>query len=189
MFRAEELAETLVRIDHLLTELGVRHHFTGGIAASFYGEPRLTQDLDVVVDPAALLLAIEPFFSAIESTYLFTPEVIRFAVHSGESFQLLDKHSMIKIDCYPREMVARELDRSVSGEVLPSVVIPLVSEVDAIISKLMWIRRGSHKSRRDARGMIRRLSAEARANLFQSAESFGLGEILTTVEESEGEID
>ena len=43
------LRETIERITAILGELGLRFHFTGGVAASFYGDPRFTQDLDLVI--------------------------------------------------------------------------------------------------------------------------------------------
>ena len=44
---AQRLLERLLKI---LGELELRFHFTGGIAASYYGDPRFTQDLDLVID-------------------------------------------------------------------------------------------------------------------------------------------
>ena len=53
------------RIGSILGGLAIPYHFTGGLASSFYGEPRFTQDIDVVIrlsvdDPAtsALLGAV-----------------------------------------------------------------------------------------------------------------------------------
>jgi hypothetical protein len=51
MFTANDLAETLRKLSKIFSDLKVRLHFTGGLVSSFYGEPRLTQDIDVVVDP------------------------------------------------------------------------------------------------------------------------------------------
>src|SRR5438132_246256 len=46
------LPETMERISTILEELGLRFHFTGGVAASYYGDPRFTQDLDLVIQLA-----------------------------------------------------------------------------------------------------------------------------------------
>jgi hypothetical protein len=35
----------------VLDRLGIKYHLTGGIAAIAYGEPRMTQDVDLVMDP------------------------------------------------------------------------------------------------------------------------------------------
>src|SRR5262249_39211358 len=45
--------ETMQRIMAILEELGLRYHFTGAIAASFYGDPRFTQDLDLAIHLSA----------------------------------------------------------------------------------------------------------------------------------------
>ncbi len=46
---------------------GLSFHFTGGVAASFYGDPRFTQDLDLVIEltvdqPETKALLEPPFF-------------------------------------------------------------------------------------------------------------------------------
>ena len=46
----DDFPETVRRVVQILGELGVRAHITGGIAVTFYGDPRYTQDLDFVVD-------------------------------------------------------------------------------------------------------------------------------------------
>lgn len=44
----------------VLHSLGIRYHLTGGLVSSYFGEPRMTQDIDVVVlvpvDGAAALV-------------------------------------------------------------------------------------------------------------------------------------
>ncbi len=40
---------TLKRVTDSLQRLGLRYHLTGGLISSYYGEPRLTQDIDIVV--------------------------------------------------------------------------------------------------------------------------------------------
>ena len=41
-------------------------------------------------------------------------------------------------------------------EILLGVFVPLVSKEDAILSKLIWISKGSNKSRQDVRMMLKR---------------------------------
>jgi len=54
MFPAETFRDTLVRLAAILNRLGIRFHLTGGVSTIAYGEPRMTQDIDVVVDPRRL---------------------------------------------------------------------------------------------------------------------------------------
>jgi hypothetical protein len=66
-------------------------------------------------------------------------------------FQLLDDVESLKLDIYPRELIEGELQRSVQLEVFEDLILPVVSRADAAESKLIWISKGSHKSRRDLR--------------------------------------
>jgi len=50
---AEVFRPTLTKLVEVLRRIGIRFHLTGGITAVAYGEPRMTQDLDLVIDAAA----------------------------------------------------------------------------------------------------------------------------------------
>ena len=62
-------AETIERISAILQHLGFKFHFTGGAVAAFYGDPRFTQDLDLVIQITAFQPetknAFEPPFSGV----------------------------------------------------------------------------------------------------------------------------
>ena len=55
---------TMDRLDGILGRLGVRYHLTGGLASIAYGDPRTTQDLDVVIDASAMARSFEQFLAA-----------------------------------------------------------------------------------------------------------------------------
>lgn len=55
MHEAEIFRPTLTRLVEVLNRVGVRFHLTGGVTAVAYGEPRMTQDLDLVIDSDAAL--------------------------------------------------------------------------------------------------------------------------------------
>ena len=54
MFPVELFRATLSEFTAILQRYEIRFHLTGGIAGTVYGEPRLTQVIDIVIDPAAL---------------------------------------------------------------------------------------------------------------------------------------
>jgi hypothetical protein len=66
-------------------------------------------------------------------------------------FQLLDTVESLKLDVGAREMIPGELDRPVWLEVFDGLALPVASRADATASKLVWVSKGSHKSRRDVR--------------------------------------
>ena len=87
----------------------------------------------------------------------------------------------LKIDLYPRELVPGELDRSTLLEIFAGMQLPVASRPDAAASKLAWAAKGSHKSRRDLRQIVRRMTAVDRAELDRLAALLGLGSLLEEV--------
>lgn len=182
MYSAETFRDTVARLVAILERLGVRFHLTGGVATIAYGEPRMTQEIDVVVDPGPLSRHLEEFLSAAEAAgFLVDAKATRRAVATGGLFQLLDLAESLKIDLYPREMIPGELDRSVREEVFAGQFLPVVSRADAALSKLVWVSKGSHKSRGDLRQIVRRAGNGDRAMIERWAKEHGLDALLAHV--------
>ena len=182
MYPAETFRDTVARLVTIFERLGVRFHLTGGASTIAYGEPRMTQDIDLVVDPQTMAANIGPFLEAVRETgFLVDEETAKKAVAEGGMFQLLDLADSLKIDLYPQEMIPGELARSVLTEVFDGLVLPVVSRADAVLSKLVWISKGSHKSRRDLRQILRRADAGDRDLVTRWAAEHGLEALLRDV--------
>jgi hypothetical protein len=182
MYPAEIFRDTLSRLLEILTRHGVRFHLTGGITSVAYGEPRMTQDIDIVVDNPSLAASLDAFIAAAtQAGFMLDPDTVRHAVAKKAMFQLFDMAEALKIDVYPREMIPGELDRSTALEVFEGVLIPVVSRPDAAASKLAWASKGSHKSRRDLRQIVRRMPQAERVELDRLAGLLGLGDLLTQI--------
>lgn len=152
MFPAEVFRGTIEKFVAVLVRYQIRFHLTGGITSVAYGEPRLTQDIDFVVDPRGLSQHLDDVCSDLNAAgFLFDEPSVRAAVQNAGLFQLLDRDELLKLDVYPRELIPGELNRSASVELFAGWELPIVSRADAAVSKLIWISNGSHKSRRDLR--------------------------------------
>ena len=116
-----------------------------------------------------------------ESDFIHDSHSVRIAVAEQGMFQLLDSVESLKLDIYARELIPGELDRSVSQEVFEDERLPMASCADVAASKLVWISKGSHKSRRDLRQIFRVASEEDRQFLEQLTEQLGLGPLLAEV--------
>jgi hypothetical protein len=73
------------------------------------------------------------------------------------------------------------LDRSASLEVFEGMLIPVVSRPSAAASKLAWAAKGSHKSRRDLRQIVRLMPLTERLELDRLAGILCLGDLLTEI--------
>jgi hypothetical protein len=182
VFPLETYETALLRIKQLLTAVKVRFHLTGGAATIAYGEPRFTMDLDFVVDRDELLACLPDFIQAARTAnYFFSEQAVRDEVAAARQFQLMDEIVGTKIDVYPRELVAGELNRSISLQVLPGLELPVASRRDLVMAKLIWISKGSYKSRRDVRDLMSRASEDELQSIRESAEQQRLSSVLDEV--------
>lgn len=152
MFPVEAFRSTVMKFAAILKDHSIAFHLTGGVTSTAYGEPRMTQDIDIVIGNESLSGCLESFLQSLDkSDFLHDQQSIRDAVKSKGMFQLLDNEESLKLDVYPRELVEGELERSDSIEIFSGIWLPVVSRQDAAVSKLIWVQKGSHKSRRDFR--------------------------------------
>ncbi len=190
MFPVEIFQTTLAKLTTILRRHEIRFHLTGGLTGTAYGEPRMTENMDVVVDPAQTQRMLDDFIESVgRSDFMFDEPSIRSAVERGGMFQLLDEIESLKLDIYPRELIPGELDRSVSLEIFAGEFLPVVSRVDAAASKLVWISKGSHKSRRDLRSIVRNATGPQKIEIQATADRLGLAKLLTEVLGESDEID
>lgn len=142
MFPAEVFRETLLKVVAWFDRHKVRYHLTGGLTSVAYGEPRMTQGLDLVIDRVAAATSLEALLADLAGAdFLYDEQEIRRAVAQRDMFQLIDQVESLKLDIYARELIPGELDRSVSVEVFDGFLTPIVSRADAAVSKLIWVAR------------------------------------------------
>lgn len=147
-----EFVATLRHAVKLVEQASIVYHLTGALASTYYGEPRLTQDIDIVI--ACDRMQVEPLVALFSPSYLISKESVDDAVLSQGMFQALDLETFIKIDFHVGELVPGELNRSQNVEFLPNLNVRLVSKIDAILSKLVWTQQGSGKSWQDLMAML-----------------------------------
>lgn len=182
MFPVEVFQKTVDKLVEILESHQIRFHLTGGLTGTAYGEPRMTQDIDVVIDPQQSHDKVEELVGSFKkSDFMFDERTLRDAIRSGGMFQLLDQTEVLKFDIYPRELIPGELDRSQQVEIFEGRTLPLVSRVDAAASKLVWISKGSHKSRRDLRAIVRKASKDQIGQLESTAKQLELSSLLAEV--------
>ncbi len=190
MLPADGFQPTLTKFVDVLDRFHVRFHLTGGLTSVVYGEPRMTQDVDLVLDHDQVLAVREEFLDALTSAgFYFSKALAREGIESRRMFQLLDLEQVIKLDLYVRCLIPGELDRSVPTEVFPGVTLPLAARTDAALSKLVWIHRGSHRSRRDLRWILAGATPDEVATVRQTATDMNLLDLLDEVLGESDEVD
>lgn len=182
MFPIESFKNSLLKLVEILNRQEIPFHLTGGITGVAYGEPRLTQDIDIVIQNATSVAKLENLITELtDSEFVFTEATVRSAIGNKGMFQLFDSVESLKLDIYPREMIEGELSRSQELEIFETVRLPVASRLDAAISKLIWSSKGSHKSRRDFRQIFIRSSEAENEKVRAMANKLGLEDLLDEV--------
>ena len=142
-----------------LNRSGIRYVIGGSVAATFYGEPRFTRDVDVMVflnEPG--IRKLPELFPATEC-YLPPIEVIMAEVARGSrrQFNIIHLDTTFKADIYPTgrdefNAWAFRNERTVTYEEEPLVLAP---PEHVIVRKLEFFREGgSDKHLRDIRFIL-----------------------------------
>ncbi|HXU91284.1 MAG TPA: hypothetical protein VFQ62_20740 [Methylomirabilota bacterium] len=150
-------AELLRYLVESLDSLGIDYMIVGSHASIYYGEPRFTQDVDIVVEltPAALrgLLARFP-----ESEFYVSEDAAREAVAQSGQFNIIHGASGVKIDVFVGKDT--EYDRLRFGRRQRLPLVPgrdafFARPEDVILYKLLYFREGgSDRHLRDIAGML-----------------------------------
>lgn len=151
---------TLVRILRLLVEsmeeLGIGYMLTGSLASSFHGDPRATQDIDLVIDGERR--ALDALGARLrESGFYADAEAIKHASEVRGVFNAIDPSSGWKVDFIllkDRPFSRSEFDGRVSAEVA-GLSLSLVRPDDMVVAKLEWAKLGeSDRQLRDVLGIL-----------------------------------
>jgi hypothetical protein len=147
MTQEEFLAEMARRLE----AAGIPYMVAGSHASSYHGQPRATQDVDLVIDPTTQQL--DQFLSGLGDPYYVSPEAAREALQRRSLFNVIHIAEGWKADFIVRKdrpFSAEEFRRRQTGQ-LHGHVLPLASPEDVILTKLEWNRISpSERQVRDA---------------------------------------
>jgi hypothetical protein len=157
----------------------------GSFASAVYGEPRFTQDIDIVVDLE--LAQIGPLCAAFPASEFYVSRpAAEEAVRRRKQFKVIHPASGNKIDF----MIARrdswgreQIERRQRREFLPGVSAWAASPEDVILAKMIYSREGqSPKHPRDIAGMLRISESEIDQSYISAwAERLGLTNIWESI--------
>jgi hypothetical protein len=156
MTESDELVVTLGSVASVLSQLGVRWAIGGSLASAAHGEPRATNDVDIV---ANLDLASARSFPVLLGPRFYADANMAVeAVRSHGSFNVIDQNTFVKIDVFVPSagpMGLGQLDRVQILELLPGLAaVPVLGPEDTVLQKLRWYRVGGEVSDRQWRDIV-----------------------------------
>jgi hypothetical protein len=148
---ARLVADIVARLD----AVDIPHMMTGSIASSWYGEPRATQDLDVVIDPS--VPALDRLVESLQADRWYVDRDVALAARRDRTQFNAIGPDAFKVDFiirHDRPFSVAEFERRRPAALLGTqTFIPTVE--DMVIAKLDWAQAtDSDRQFRDVDGML-----------------------------------
>jgi hypothetical protein len=157
-----ELFELLQKIIEVFEKLSISYLVTGSVASMAYGEPRLTNDIDIVAD--IHLFHIPGLIAAFPNEdYYIDAEMIKDAIHQVGQFNIIHPSSGLKVDVILKRDIPFDQSRFRRIRKIYPGLYPadFASPEDVIIKKMEYYKLGgSEKHLRDIAGIFK-ISGEA----------------------------
>jgi hypothetical protein len=184
---ARLVADVVARLD----AADIPHMMTGSIASSWYGEPRATQDLDVVIDPS--VGALDRLVEGLKADRCYVDRYVALAALRDRTQFYAVGPDAFKADFilrHDRPFSVAEFERRRPAELLGTgTFIPTVE--DMVIAKLDWAQAtDSDRQLRDVDGMLQVGGEQIDRAYIQSwVYSLGLEESWERVQGREHDLD
>lgn len=165
-----------------LEAAGIPYMVTGSMAANFYTTPRMTRDIDLVIE-----LSEEDIHRVVrlfQDEYYIDRDMVEQAVRNRSMFNMIHNALVVKVDCvvrkdsdYRREEFTRRRAVAIADQ-----QVFLVAPEDLILSKLDWAKESRSQTQLgDVRNLLRSVQGLDRAYLNHWVERLGLAELYREV--------
>jgi hypothetical protein len=156
---------------------------TGSMAANFYATPRMTRDIDLVVELTEA--DVHRVVTLFQDEYYVDRDMVAQAVRNRSMFNLIHNALVVKVDCvvrkdseYRREEFARRREVDIDGR-----RISLVAPEDLILSKLERAKESrSQLQLDDVRNLLRSVQNLNWAYLDRWVDRLGLAALYREVQ-------
>jgi hypothetical protein len=136
---AMSVPQVFQRITTALNQAGIAYMLSGSFASAYYGAPRSTQDIDLVIDAAPTQLRV--FVQGLPSNEYYVDLDAALEAHKRQSlFNVIDLATGWKVDLIIRKSrpFSEEEFRRRQQVNLQGTSLFLASAEDIVISKLEW---------------------------------------------------
>ncbi len=178
--------ELLQKIVEVFERLQIPYLVTGAVAAMAYGEPRLTNDIDIVavVDEHHITGLLEAFPP---DEFYISEDMIREAISRKSQFNIIHPASGLKVDVMIKQDTPFDKSRfSRAKRIYPaeSYQANFASPEDVIIKKMEYYKEGdSEKHLRDITGILKISGEDVDKDYISKwAQRLGLTEIWNAVQ-------
>jgi len=141
----------------IFNALNIPYLVGGSVASTLMGEPRATEDVDIVAD--LTIDKLIPLLQALQPRFYVSEDAVRDAIRFKRSFNLIDNDSLGKVDVFilkdnPFPQIEFQRRRSQLVRQNPDQMLVLPTPEDIILQKLVWYRMTKNESQRQWRDVL-----------------------------------
>lgn len=142
-------AEALTQFISDLNSLGVSYMITGAYAVSYFGMPRATHDLDIVVEIRTIDL--DKICRKFAKEYIVDKDMAENAVQYRTHFSIIHTKSDLKIDLWVLKGISSEKTKFARRKKVSlfGASAYIISAEDMVLTKLEWFKRSKNTKHLD----------------------------------------
>jgi hypothetical protein len=146
-----------IQLQGIFADLEIPHYITGGVAATTYGEPRTTRDLDIVI--ALPLTQLDLMVQRLENEGFYVPGVEDIRSGQLQTLGITHQETITRADLIlagTSPFHQSQFNRRRAIEIPGRGTLYLASPEDIILSKLPWGKQSQfEKQWRDVLGILK----------------------------------
>lgn len=175
--------EILKAVTGRLAAADIPYMITGSMAANYYATPRMTRDIDLVVELSEA--DVSRVVTLFQDEFYIDREMVQQAIKNQSMFNMIHNALVVKVDCvvrkdsdYRREEFGRRRAVTIAGQ-----QVTIVAPEDLILSKLEWAKESRSQTQLDdVRNLLRSVQGLDREYLTCWADRLGLAALYHEVQ-------
>ena len=150
-----EQLEVLRKVAEKLRDLDIEYMLSGSVAMNFYGQPRMTRDIDIVIPIKET--QIRRFIDSFNEEFYIDSEMVLKEVSGKGMFNVSLNDYIVKVDFILRKDTKYDINAFERRRLVNvgDFEICLISPEDLVPNKLLWAREGNSEiQKRDVKNIL-----------------------------------
>lgn len=150
-----EQHEVLRKVVEKLRDLDIEYMLSGSVAMNFYGQPRMTRHIDIVIPIKET--QIRRFIDSFNEEFYIESEMVLKEVSGKGMFNVILNDYIVKVDFILRKDTKYDINAFERRRLVNvgDFEICLISPEDLVPNKLLWAREGNSEiQKRDVKNIL-----------------------------------
>lgn len=150
-----EQHEVLRKVVEKLRDLDIEYMLSGSVAMNFYGQPRMTRHIDIIISIKET--QIRRFIDAFKEEFYIESEMVLKEVSGKGMFNVILNDYIVKVDFILRKDTKYDINAFERRRLVNvgDFEICLISPEDLVPNKLLWAREGNSEiQKRDVKNIL-----------------------------------